>query len=98
MAKLSIGDEAAITLVSGDTVQGTLRYVAPAADSATRTFRIEIEIPNPDRSLREGLTAICARATHSAAGASCEFGCFDAQRTRARSAFALWMETARFTS
>ncbi|MAA97714.1 MAG: efflux transporter periplasmic adaptor subunit [Stappia sp.] len=57
VAKLSIGDEATITLVSGDTVQGTLRYVAPAADSATRTFRIEIEIPNPDRSLREGLTA-----------------------------------------
>lgn len=57
VAKLSIGDDATITLVSGDTVRGTLRYVAPAADSATRTFRVEIEIPNADSGLREGLTA-----------------------------------------
>ncbi len=44
-------------LVTGQTVTGRLRYIAPAADPKTRTFRIEIEVANPDNRLRDGVTA-----------------------------------------
>lgn len=54
---LKIGDTADIQLVDGTTVQGTLRYISRDASSATRTFRIEVAIPNEDKSLPAGMTA-----------------------------------------
>ena len=51
------GDMAGVTLVSGETVTGAIRYISPSADAATRTFRVEIELPNPDQVLRDGITA-----------------------------------------
>jgi membrane fusion protein, multidrug efflux system len=44
-------------LASGQTVAGRLRYVAPVADEATRTFAVELEIANPDGQLPVGVTA-----------------------------------------
>lgn len=44
-------------LVTGETVDGVLRRAERRADPATRTFRIEIEAPNPDQTLRSGVTA-----------------------------------------
>lgn len=44
-------------LVTGERLEGRVRYVAAEADSATRTFRVELEVPNPDRSLLSGITA-----------------------------------------
>src|SRR5690606_2027048 len=44
-------------LITGQAAQGTIRFVAPAADPATRTFRVELEVPNPDRTMRSGVTA-----------------------------------------
>ena len=44
-------------LVTGQNVQGRIRYMAPVADEATRTFTVEVEIPNPDGSLPAGVTA-----------------------------------------
>ena len=44
-------------LASGQSVTGTLRYVAPVADEATRTFAVELEIANPQGSLAVGATA-----------------------------------------
>jgi multidrug efflux system membrane fusion protein len=44
-------------LVTGQTVQGRIRYLAPVADEATRTFTVEMEIPNPDGALPAGVTA-----------------------------------------
>jgi membrane fusion protein, multidrug efflux system len=44
-------------LASGQTVAGRLRYVAPVADEATRTFAVELEIANPDGELPVGVTA-----------------------------------------
>jgi len=57
VSAVSAGQKAQVTLVSGETVEGKIRYIASVADPNTRTFNIEIEIPNPDRSLRDGLTA-----------------------------------------
>lgn len=54
---LKLGDKAAVRLVSGQTVEGTVRYISRDASSATRTFRIEIAIPNGDGSVPAGMTA-----------------------------------------
>lgn len=44
-------------LASGEVVTGRLRYVAPVADEATRTFAVELEIANPNGALPVGVTA-----------------------------------------
>jgi multidrug efflux system membrane fusion protein len=44
-------------LATGEIVNGTIRYVAPVADEATRTFTVELEIDNADGALRAGMTA-----------------------------------------
>ena len=41
----------------GQTVKGTLRYISRDASPATRTFRIEVAIPNEDKPLPAGMTA-----------------------------------------
>ncbi|HEX4159003.1 MAG TPA: efflux RND transporter periplasmic adaptor subunit [Rhizomicrobium sp.] len=51
------GDPATATLVTGETVQGRVRFVANRADTMTRTFRLEVELPNPDAKLRDGVSA-----------------------------------------
>ena len=54
---LTIGDEANVRLVSGQTVKGTVRYISRDASSATRTFRVEVAIPNPEGTIPAGMTA-----------------------------------------
>lgn len=46
-----------IRLIDGTERDGIIRFVAPIADPATRTYRVELEIPNADVSIRDGLTA-----------------------------------------
>jgi multidrug efflux system membrane fusion protein len=36
---------------------GSIRYVASVADTASRSFRVEVELPNPDYKIPSGLTA-----------------------------------------
>lgn len=57
IAAVTTGMTATAQLVTGQTVEGKVRMVAPAADEATRTFRVEVEVPNEDFSIREGLTS-----------------------------------------
>jgi multidrug efflux system membrane fusion protein len=57
VGKLRIGAPASATLVSGQTVQGKVYFVATKADDTTRTFRVEIELPNSDARLRDGVSA-----------------------------------------
>jgi membrane fusion protein, multidrug efflux system len=54
---LKIGDPGSATLVTGQTVAGKIRFIAQRADTATRTFRLEVELPNPDALLRDGVSA-----------------------------------------
>lgn len=54
---LQLGSEADIRLVTGETVKGKLRYISRDASAATRTFRIEVAIPNEDKRLPAGMTA-----------------------------------------
>lgn len=46
-----------VTFATGRQHQGHVRFIAPRADSATRTFRVEIEIANPDSRLPSGTSA-----------------------------------------
>ncbi|MEJ8572889.1 efflux RND transporter periplasmic adaptor subunit [Microbaculum marinum] len=57
VGKLEVGMPGTARLVTGDTAEGTVRYIAPSADEATRTFRIELEVDNADHKLRDGVTS-----------------------------------------
>jgi multidrug efflux system membrane fusion protein len=57
VGQIKIGDAASATLVTGETVTGKVRFVADRADDVTRTFRVEVELPNPDAKLRDGVSA-----------------------------------------
>ena len=54
---VAVGDDAEAKLATGETVRGTIRYVAPVADAATRTFEVELEVDNGAGRLRAGGTA-----------------------------------------
>jgi len=64
--RLALGAMAGAQLSSGTQVIGRVTFLARAADAATRTFRVEVTVPNADLSLRSGLSAdmlISATAT-----------------------------------
>lgn len=54
---INIGDRAQATLITGDVVNGSIRFIAAEADSDTRTFPIEMVIDNPSGTMTSGLTA-----------------------------------------
>ena len=56
VARLRAGLPAVARSLEGDEIRGTLRYIAPAADPAARTYRIEVEAANPGYRIREGIT------------------------------------------
>lgn len=55
--KVKVGMPGTARLVTGGTVSGRMRFVGSAADTQTRTFRVELEVPNPDRSVVQGISA-----------------------------------------
>ncbi|NIR31159.1 MAG: efflux RND transporter periplasmic adaptor subunit [Gammaproteobacteria bacterium] len=56
VGRLAAGDTGTAVLVTGETVEGKIRYIATEADDATRTFRVELTIPNSDGALHAGVT------------------------------------------
>ncbi len=62
------GLEAKITTVTGHSVSGKVTYVSAVADNATRAFPAEIEIPNEDFAIRDGVTAEAIVTIGSAPG------------------------------
>ncbi|MEQ5870453.1 efflux RND transporter periplasmic adaptor subunit [Sagittula sp. NFXS13] len=57
VARIEVGAQAGARLVSGREVTGDVSFVSRSADPATRTFRVELEVPNEDLSIRDGQTA-----------------------------------------
>lgn len=57
VALIKIGDRGWAKLVTGERAEGRLRFVAQSADPATRTFRVELEVPNDASTIRDGVTA-----------------------------------------
>ena len=57
VGRLRPGMDGTAQLVTGEKVSGAIRFVGSAAETSTRTFRVELEVPNPDGRLRDGVTA-----------------------------------------
>lgn len=55
--RISVGAIAGARLISGREVQGRVTFLSRSADPATRTFRVEVTVPNTDLSIRDGQTA-----------------------------------------
>ncbi len=55
---INFGAEASVMVESNIRTKGKVSYVSAAADERTRSFRMEVEVPNSNRALnREGVTA-----------------------------------------
>jgi biotin carboxyl carrier protein len=50
------GQDVKISMVTGDEVTGKLTFVSKSASVATRTFRVEAEIKNPNGIVRDGIS------------------------------------------
>ncbi len=57
IGQVAAGGRGTARLVTGETLQGRIRYVASMADATTHTYRVELEADNPDLAIREGTTA-----------------------------------------
>jgi len=57
VALARLGLDATIETVTGQKSNGKVTYISATADAATRSFPIEIEIPNSNGSIRDGITA-----------------------------------------
>jgi multidrug efflux system membrane fusion protein len=55
--KIRVGMPGTARLVTGESVNGKVRFVGSTADAKTRTFRVELEVPNPGRSIVQGVSA-----------------------------------------
>ncbi|HEY7687583.1 MAG TPA: efflux RND transporter periplasmic adaptor subunit [Dongiaceae bacterium] len=56
VARLKVGLPGTARLINGDRLTGKIRYIGATADEDTRTFRVELEIPNADRHIVQGLS------------------------------------------
>ena len=52
-----MGDSAQVRIGNGVEMVGRVRFVSRAAEATTRTFTVEVEVPNPNDILSVGLTA-----------------------------------------
>ncbi len=66
VAKIAPGALAGARLTTGQEVTGTVTFLSRSADETTRTFRVEVAVPNPDLSIRDGQTAEIAIAAPGA--------------------------------
>ena len=56
VAKVTVGAPAGGRIAAGDEVNGVVTFLARSADETTRTFRVEVEVPNADLAIRAGQT------------------------------------------
>jgi multidrug efflux system membrane fusion protein len=54
---VKLGQRATARLIDGRDVTGTVSFVAHSAQAQTRTYRVEVVVPNADQSIRSGITA-----------------------------------------
>ena len=57
VGRIAEGGLAEAHLITGEKVEGIVSYVAPRADENTRTFRVEVEIPDTGNRFKAGVTA-----------------------------------------
>ena len=54
---VKVGAKAFAKLITGKRIGGIVSFVSTSANKGTRTFRVEIEVENSDRSIRDGVSA-----------------------------------------
>jgi len=54
---IAVGNKADVRLVTGKTVAGRIRFVSKSASPTTRTYRVEVELANPNGEIPDGITA-----------------------------------------
>jgi len=57
VSRVSLGALAGARTASGEAITGEVSFISRAADPTTRTFRVEVKVPNKDQVLRDGQTA-----------------------------------------
>ncbi len=57
LAGVKVGESATIRLVTGETAEGKIRFVSKSATAGTRTYRVDVVVPNPDGRIPDGITA-----------------------------------------
>lgn len=53
---VNVGDSATVKLVTGQTAEGMVRFIAPTASQQTRTYRVDVAIANPHLAIPDGVT------------------------------------------
>ena len=57
IGRVEVGAMAGARLSEGQDVQARVSFLSRSADPTTRTFRVELTVPNPDLAIRDGQTA-----------------------------------------
>ncbi|MGV6847636.1 MAG: efflux RND transporter periplasmic adaptor subunit [Marinibacterium sp.] len=57
VSQVTLGAPAHATLAAGGEAAGRVTFLSRSADPTTRTFAVEIDVDNPDRTIRDGQTA-----------------------------------------
>jgi len=57
LAGVHLGDPAEVRLVTGKRANGKVRFISKSASANTRTYRVDVEVPNADGSIPDGITA-----------------------------------------
>ena len=57
IGRVEVGAMAGARLSEGPDVQARVTFLSRSADPTTRTFRVELTVPNPDLAIRDGQTA-----------------------------------------
>lgn len=68
IGSLKPGQSVNVSLITGEKVNGTLTFISRLADEGTRSYRIEVEVPNTELKLVSGLSAVLEIPTGNAAG------------------------------
>lgn len=55
--RLKVGQPAQIRILGGEKREGRVAFIAPIANPQTRTFRVEVTIPNQEQPLPSGMSA-----------------------------------------
>jgi len=55
--ELELGSEGKVRLLNGEWLKGEVSYISAAAESGTRTFRVELSVDNTGERIPDGITA-----------------------------------------
>jgi len=68
VGSLKLGQPVKVTLITGEEVNGSLTFISRLADQSTRSYRIEVEVPNSGLELVSGLSAVLEIPTGESSG------------------------------